>query len=412
MLDINFIRDNIEIVKKGIKDKGYSVDVDKLLDIDEKRRELLSDVENLRAQKNQAADKRDNEEGKRIKQQLQDLEPQLTKKEEELKHYLSQIPNLPGKDVPVGKGEEDNKVLREVGEKPEFNFTPKDHLEIGESLDIIDFERGAAVAGSGFYYLKNEGAMLEISLIHYALDFLREKGFIPVITPDLSRDKFYTATGYLPKGPEAQIYQIADTDLGLIATSEITIAGYHAGQTLDTKELPKKYAGYSHCFRMEAGSYGKYSKGLYRVHQFSKVEMFAFTLPEDSEKAHLEFLNLEEEFYKSLGISFRVLEMCSGDLGSQASRKFDLEAWMPGRGDFGEVTSTSNTTDYQSQNLGIKFKGSEGSGFVHTLNGTLCATSRVPIAILENFQQEDGSVKIPQVLQKYTGFSEIAPKNT
>lgn len=410
MLDINYIRENTEEVKKRVATKNYDPDlVDKLLDIDEKRRLLIKEVDDLRASRNLAAKDRDIEKGKEIKQRLEELEPTLKKAEGEFEHYLISIPNLPFDDVPVGKTEEDNKVLREVGEKSGIS-NPKDHLEIGTELELIDFETGAEVSGSGFYYLKNEGAILEIALVHYALDFLMQKGFAPVITPDLAREKYYLGTGYLPKGPEAQIFQIQDSDLGLIATAEITLAGYHAGQTLENKALPKKYAGYSHCFRMEAGSYGKYSKGLYRVHQFTKVEMFAFAKPEDSENLHQEFLKNEEEFFQSLEIPYRVLEMCTGDLGSQAARKYDLEAWMPGRGDYGEVTSTSNTTDYQSRNLNIKFKNGDKSEFVHTLNGTLVATSRAIIAILENGLQEDGSIKIPEVLQKYTGFSEIRKK--
>lgn len=411
MLDLNFVRENTEVVKKGVAKKGYSIEiVEKLLDIDNRRRELILEVDNLRAKRNIAAQEKNIEEGKKVKEQLQILEPQLSKKEEEVSHLLAQIPNLPAEGVPEGKSEEDNKILREVGEKPKLDFKPKDHVELSESLDIIDFQAGSEVAGNGFYYLKNEGAMLEIALVHYALDFLRQKGYSPIITPDVAREKYYTGTGYLPKGPEAQIYQIVDTDLGLIATAEITLAGYHAGQTFKKGDLPKKYAGYSHCFRMEGGSYGKYSRGIYRVHQFSKVEMFAFVKPGESDEILQEFLKNEEEFYVSLGIPFRVLEMCAGDLGSQAVKKYDLEAWMPGRRDFGEVTSTSNTTDYQARNLNIKYNDGQASGFVHTVNGTMMATSRVPIAILENFQQKNGSVKIPEVLQKYTGFSEIKSK--
>lgn len=409
MLDINYIRENKDKVKKGVTAKGYSSEiVEKLLEEDLKRRELITEVEKLRQQRKEVAASKDIEEGKRIKEELQQKEPELEKIEQEFKSLLLQVPNLPSDNAPVGKDESENKVLREVGEKTTFSFTPKDHLQLGENLDIIDFETASKVSGSGFYYLKNEGAMLEIALVHYALDFLRQKGYIPTITPDLAREKYYLGTGYLPKGPEAQIYQIVDSDLGLIATSEITLAALHADSLLD--QLPKKYAGYSHCFRLEAGAYGKHSKGLYRVHQFTKVEMFAFTYPEDSDDTHQEFLKNEEEFFQSLGIPFRVLEMCTGDLGSQAARKFDLEAWMPGRQDWGEVTSTSNTTDYQSRNLNIKFKQGEKNDFVHTLNGTLVATSRAIIAILENFQREDGSIKIPEVLQKYTGFSEIQPK--
>lgn len=411
MLDINYIRENLDLVKKKIATKNYDPQLlDKLLGFDEERRKLLTEVDGLRAQRNIAAGEKNIDKGKIVKEKLSELEQDLRKVEEEFYHYLFQVPNLPFDDVPLGSDESDNKILKEVGEKPNFNFTLKDHLGLGQSLDILDFEAGSEVTGSGFYYLKNEGVILELALVRYALDMLMNKGYIPMITPDLAREKYYLATGYLPKGPEAQTYQIAETDLGLIATSEVTLAGYHGNQTLEEADLPKKYAGYSHCFRMEGGSYGKYSKGLYRVHQFTKVEMFGLAISDKSEDLHTEFLSLEEEFFQSLGIFYRVLEMCTGDLGSQAARKFDLEAWMPGRGDFGEVTSTSNTTDYQARNLNIKVKGKNGTSFVHTVNGTMVAVPRAIVAILENFQQEDGSVKIPEVLQKYTGFPEIRPK--
>ena len=256
-------------------------------------------------------------------------------------------------------------------------------------------------------HLKNGGALLEMALVSYGLQFLAHRGFTPIITPDLAREKYYLGTGYNPKGDEAQTYKIEGSDLGLIATSEVAIAGYHADEIFQSLEEPKLYGGYSHCFRQEAGAYGKYSKGFYRVHQFTKIEMFAYTKKEDSKKMHERFLELEEEFWQSLGIPYRVLEMCTGDLGSQAARKFDLEAWMPGRGDWGEVTSTSNTTDYQARNLNIRYKDGETTEYAHMLNGTLVATSRAIIAILENFQQADGSVKIPEVLIPFMGNSEI-----
>jgi seryl-tRNA synthetase len=239
---------------------------------------------------------------------------------------------LPADDVPIGKNAEENVVVREVGDKREFTFSPKDHVELGEALDMIDFEAGAKVAGSGFYYLKNEGALLEIALVHYGLDFLIKRGFTPIATPDLAQKRFYEGTGYLPKGPEAQTYVVNDNDLGLIATAEVTLAGYHADETLDKNNLPKKYAGYSHCFRIEAGSYGKYSKGIYRGHQFTKVEMFAVATHEESIEFQDELLKLEEEFWQTIEIPYRVVKMCTGDLGAQAARKIDLEAWMPGDG--------------------------------------------------------------------------------
>lgn len=411
MLDIQFIRDNPEKVKKGVEAKGYDANfIDKVLSLDTQYRALLHEVEQLRSIRNVAAKARDIEQGKLIKAQLQKKEPELENVEAELQDLMLQIPSLPSRDAPDGDGEKDNKVIREVGEARKFSFKPRDHVELGETLDLLDFERGAKVTGSDFYYLKNEGVILELALVHCGMDFLRERGFIPVMTPDLAKERYYVGTGYLPKGPEAQTYVIEEQELGLVATAEVTLAGYHADEVLDKKDLPKKYAGYSHCFRVESGGYGKYSKGLYRVHQFSKVEMFVFAEPAKSDVMHQELLALEEEFWKSLEIPYRVVEMSTGDLGAQAARKFDLEAWMPGRDDWGEVTSTSNTTDFQARRLNIKYRADGGNQFVNTLNGTLVAVSRAIISILENFQQKDGSVKIPEILQKYTGFREIIPK--
>ncbi len=409
MLDINLIRQNPEKVKAGISAKNYSprMVVD-FLALDDEWRKLTTEIDNLRAEQKKLGEERKIAEATEIKTKIQSLEDDLKRIEKKREEILYQLPNLPLDDVPRGRREKDNALVREVGKKPEFKFQPKDHLALGESLNIIDFETGSKVSGSGFYYLKNEGVLLELALVRYALEFLKEKGFSLCLTPDLAREKFYLGTGYAPKGPEAQTYLIQDSDLGLIATAEVTLAGIHADEILDEADLPKFYAGYSHCFRQEAGAYGKYSKGLYRVHQFSKVEMFVYSKPEDSQKIHQNLLEFEEELWKDLGIPYRVLEMCTGDLGAQAAKKYDLEAWMPGRGDWGEITSTSNTTDYQARRLGIRFKGKEGNiGFVHTLNGTAIATSRAIIAILENYQQKDGSVLMPKVLQKYLNFKKI-----
>lgn len=407
MIDIRIIREQTEKVKESLARKNFDVSkIDAVLDADKKRVDVLQKVESLRQERNTLG-KEDFERGRQIKEELKVLEPDLETIEKRFQGLLNEIPNLPSDDSPIGKGEEDNVELKTVGAKPQFIFTPRDHFELGKVLDILDFERGAKVSGSGFYYLKNAGAMLEIALINYGLQFLTHRGFTPIITPDLAKEKYYLGTGYNPKGDEAQTYRVEESDLGLIATSEVTIAGFHADEVLENLETPKLYAGYSHCFRQEAGAYGKYSKGLYRVHQFTKVEMFAYTKKEDSEKMHKKLLELEEEFWTSLGIPYRVLEMCTGDLGSQAFRKYDLEAWMPGRDGWGEVTSTSNTTDYQSRNLNIKYREDGVATYAHMLNGTLVATSRAIIAILENNQMEDGSVKIPEVLIPFMGISEI-----
>lgn len=419
MLDIKFIRENPDELKKVLKNRGVDFDVNYLLKLDVKRKAKIKEVDDLRARQNQLSDgivqrksyevePRKIEEAKKLKIKLGSAEFELKTLEEEFKELMYQIPNIPRREAPIGKDEKENVVIREVGRKPEFAFEPKDHLDLATKLDIIDFETGAKVSGSDFYYLKNEGVLLELALVHYALNFLSKKGFTLWLTPDLARSKFYLGTGYLPKGSEAQTYVIEDADLGLIATAEVTLAGIHADEILDEKKLPLRYAGYSHCFRQESGSYGKYSKGLYRVHQFTKVEMFVYCRPEDSSKIHEELLEYEEKLWQGLGIPYRVVEMCTGDLGAQAARKFDLEAWMPGRDDWGEVTSTSNTTDYQTRRLDIKYRDDSGKiHFLHTLNGTAIATSRAIIAILENYQEKDGSVRVPEVLQPYLHTKEI-----
>jgi seryl-tRNA synthetase len=277
-----------------------------------------------------------------------------------------------------------------------------------EKLDLIDFKRAAKVSGSKFYYLKNEGALLELALIRFALDKLIAKGFIPFITPDLAKDEVLEGIGFSPAGPETQVYSVGNSDLSLIGTAEITMGGYHKDEIIPEEKLPLKYAALSHCFRTEAGGYGKHSAGLYRVHQFSKVEMFAYALPEDSEKIHTEFKDIEVEIFKDLGVPFRVVDICTGDLGGPAYRKYDLEAWMVSKNGWGEVTSTSDTTAYQSRRLNIKVERKNGTKeFLHTLNGTAIAVSRAIIAVLENYQQKDGSILMPEALQKYLNFKKI-----
>ena len=356
MLDIKFIRENKDFVIQATKNKGFdSSVVEKLLKVDEERRKLIGEVEEIRAKRNKLG--RDNvEEGKKLKVELKDKEEKLDVIAKEFDDLIWQIPNPASTNTPIGKNETENVEIKKWGEIRKFDFNPKDHLEIGTSLGILDFESGAKVAGSQFYYLYGDGALLELSLTMYALDKLSKKGFLPVITPDLAKSRYYLGTGYAPKGVEAQTYEINDSNLGLIATAEVTLAGKHSDEVIPESELPIKYVGYSHCFRQEAGAYGKYSKGLYRVHQFSKVEMFIYCKPEDSEKLHQELLAIEEEIYQELNIPYRVLDMCSGDLGAMAVRKFDIEAWMPGRNEYGEITSTSNCTDYQARQLNIKYK--------------------------------------------------------
>jgi seryl-tRNA synthetase len=316
------------------------------------------------------------------------------------------IPNMTHPDAPIGATPADNKVVRTWGDKPKFDFKPKDHVAIAEALNIVDFEAGSSVAGQKFYYLKNDAVLLELALIQYAFDTLLKHGYQPIITPDVAKVDVLEGIGFMPRGPETQIYSLENTDLCLIATAEITLGGMHRDQIMDELDLPVKYVGLSHCFRTEAGAPGRDTRGLYRVHQFTKVEMFAFCTPDQSESIHQELLGIEESIFQGLGLPYYVIDTCSGDLGGPAYRKYDLEAWMPGRGEkgeYGEVTSTSNCTDFQARRLGIRFKSPKhkGTRFVHTLNGTAVAVSRCLVALLENNQQADGSVVIPEVLRPW-----------
>ena len=413
MLDIKFIRENKDLIKKNCENRGVKCDIDRLLALDDMRKDTLLQIEELNALKNDinalVQEAKSDEEkkeviekGKEIKNKLEKAEPELAKINDEYKIILTQIPNITHPDSPVGKDDSENKEIEKYGEEPKFDFTPKNHEELGKDLDIIDFERAAKVSGAKFYYLKNEGVMLELALIQYAFEKIMEHGFIPFTTPDLAKDKVLEGIGFNPRGPETQVYSIENTDLSLVGTAEITMGGYHMDEIIPEEKLPLKYAALSHCFRTEAGSYGRHSSGLYRVHQFSKVEIFAYTKPEESEKMHTEIKNIEVEIFKGLGVPFRVVDICTGDLGGPAYRKYDLEAWMTSKNSWGEVTSTSDTTTYQARRLNIKVKRKDGTKeYLHMLNGTGIAISRALIAILENYQQADGSVKIPEVLQKY-----------
>lgn len=345
--------------------------------------------------------------GRRLKEEVAALEARLGDAQEALAEAIAPLPNLVHPAVPAG-GEENFNELRRVGEPPRFDFEPQNHLQIGERLALVDFEAGARVAGQKFYYLKNEAVLLDLALQRFALDVVMEEGFIPHLTPDLARRGVVDAFAFSPRGPETQIYSIEGTDLDLIGTAEITLGGLYIDTIVEEDDLPIKLAGVSHCFRTEAGSAGRESRGLYRVHQFTKVEMFAFTRPEDSDAMHDELLRIEERIYQALEIPYRVIDIAAGDLGAPAYRKFDIEAWLPGRGeggDYGEVTSTSNCTDYQARRLKTRFrrKGTKRNELVHSLNGTAIAISRTLVALLENHQREDGSVAIPSALQPYVG---------
>ena len=346
-----------------------------------------------------------------MKERLPSEEEELCEVEERLRDEQLKIPNMTHPDSPIGKDDTETVEIRRWGEIPDFSFEPKGHVEIGEALGIIDFGAGAKTTGSKFYFLRSDAVLLELGLIRYAMDILVERGYQPTITPDLARDQMLVGTGFIPRGPETQIYSVEDSDLSMIATAEITLAGQHAEEIVDEADLPLRYAGLSHCFRTEAGSHGRASRGLYRVHQFTKVEMFAFTTPEGSEAVHDEMVEIEERIFQGLALPYRVVEICTGDLGGAAYRKYDLEAWMPGRNAFGEVTSTSNTTDYQARRLAIRYR-KEGARpqLLHTLNGTALAISRALISLLEVYQQVDGSVALPEALVPYVGKERLEVK--
>lgn len=406
MLDPRFIRENSDAVKRNTSERNMDPSlVDSWLDADGKRRHMQQRAEEIRHEKKSGSKDITEEQRQRIvalKKELTHLEQELQELDASWNDFLSQIPNMHTSDVPIGKTEDDNVVQFQSTELTAFVFEPQNHFDLTVSRNLIDFERGSKVAGSQFYYLQGDLVLLEMAVMQFVLDVATKRGYTPLHTPDLARSRYYLGTGYNPRGDEAQTYEIQGEDLGLIATSEVTTAGYHADEVLGHSELPKKYISLSHCFRKEAGAYGKYSKGLYRTHQFAKLELFAYATPEQAEELHQEILAIEEDLMRLLEIPYRVLNICSGDLGAMAVKKYDVEAWMPGRGDFGEVTSASNCGDYQARNLNIRYKTSDGQiKYAHMLNGTAAALSRILIAIIENHQQADGSIKIPAVLQKY-----------
>jgi len=422
MLDLKFIRDNLEAVKANVSHRHVSADPDLVVRLYDERNRLLKELESLRAARNANAEKMKGklpsdarapliEEGRRLKESIAELEKRHEETEARLVEEALRIPNMSHPSAPVAEGEAGNLQLRTWGAPPSFSFAARDHVQIGQALDLIDFETAAKVAGQKFYYLKNQAVILELSLVRYALDVLVREGFTPMITPDMAREEIVAGHGFNPRGPESNIYPVEGTDLCLIATAEFTLGGYHAGRVLPAEQLPVKLAGLSHCFRREAGAAGQFSKGLYRVHQFTKVEMFVFCHPDESEGMLERLIGVEEKIFQGLEIPYRIVDTCTGDLGGPAYRKFDIEAWMPGRGEkgeWGEITSASNCTDYQARRLGIRFKDSGGKNpFVHTLNGTAIAVSRTLIALLENFQQADGSIRLPASLAAYTGFKEI-----
>ena len=426
MLDLQFICENKEAVAENCRNRGVDVDVDAILELYRRKKEIDTTIQQLRHKQKQISEKISSaadaspspgelkNRAKKLKALIKENKRAAKEVEAELRAEQARIPNMTHPDAPVGHGDEANRVLRTVGEIPRFDFRPLDHVELAEKHDLIDLESGSKVAGHGFYFLKNEAVLLELALVQYAVEKLRAEGFTLYTTPDLARDEVLEGIGFIPRGPETQFYSIADSDLSLVATAEITLGGMLKETVLELGSLPIKAAGISHCFRTEAGAHGRATRGIYRVHQFTKVEMFGFTAPDlaASCEFHETIVRIEEEIFQGLGIPYRVVDTCTGELGGPAYRKFDLEAWMPGRGEggeYGEVTSASNCTDYQARRLNIRCKSPEkkGTQFVHTLNGTAIAVSRALIAILENYQQADRSIVIPEVLRKWVGTERI-----
>ena len=426
MLDPRTLKDRRDEIVESCQARHIDADVDATVALHEGTNELrtaLNEANRLRNEHQKAGKKKlepeereaHSIEGRRLKEEVTAFEERLRRAEADLETALRRLPNYLHPETPRGH-EEDFEVMSTSGSPREFDFPAKDHLELAAELDLVDFERAARVSGQKFYYLKREAALLEVALQRFALDQLQPTGFIPIVTPDLARPEIIEGLGFSPRGDETQIYSVAEHDLCLIGTAEITLGGMYADSILSEDELPLRLAGLSHCFRTEAGSHGRESKGLYRVHQFTKVEMFVFTRPEDSEAEHAELLRLEKQIFDALEIPYRVIDIASADLGAPAYRKFDLEAWMPGRGEageWGEITSTSNCTDFQARRLKIRFRR-EGekkrNELVHTLNGTAISNARAIVALLENHQQADGSITIPKALVPYVGIDRIGPR--
>ena len=416
MLSLEFIRENKEKVQEGIRNKGSDVSIDHVLELDENHRKALQGVEALRASRNKISqelaklDEKSRKEripeAEDLKKRLHEQEADLKEIEEILRQLLYSLPNVPHEDVPVGKDESDNKVLREVGTRPDFKFKPRDYLEIANLHDLIDIERAVKVSGTRFGYLKNEAVLLEFALIRFSMDLLAGEGFTPIVPPVLIKHENMKKLGYLEKEPD-DIYYLERDKMNLVGTSEHSVAPMYMQETLDADQLPKRFVAFSTAFRREAGSYGKDTKGILRVHQFDKVEMISFVTPDKSHEEHLLLLSLQEKLMGALEIPYRVVHICTGDMGFVAANQFDIESWIPSEDKYRETHSTSNTTDFQARRLQTRYTTKGGSEFLHILNGTAYAIGRTLIALLENHQTKDGAVKIPKVLHKYLDFKKI-----
>jgi seryl-tRNA synthetase len=410
VLDLKAIREDPEPFRRALARRGAGADLDRALELDEERRKLIARIEELRAEQNRGSKLVREASGherqalidslRTVSDELKGLEPELARVEEDLRAVAERLPNVPDADAPDGLTDEDNVEVKRWGEPPPFDFEPRDHVWLGESLGMIDIERGVRTSGSRFYYLTGPAVRLQFALLQYGLDFAEAHGLTPMWTPAMVRREAMYGTGFLPTD-EAQIYTLRDDDLYLIGTAEVPLASFHATEILDPEELPRRYLGYSTCFRREAGTYGKDTRGIFRVHQFDKLEMFSFVMPDGSREEHERLLAVEEEWVQSLGLSYRVVNVCLGELGASASKKYDIEAWFPGQGRYREITSTSNTADYQARRLEVRVRTPEGNRPVHTLNGTLCAMTRTIIALMENGQRADGSIELPAALHPY-----------
>jgi seryl-tRNA synthetase len=442
MLDIQYIRDNSEQVRQAAMHKNLNpAVVDEVLRLDQERRKLMTDAQTIRSERNKLNDQlktaRTPElitQSQTLKAKLADIEPQLKQLDQNFATLMLQIPNVTLDEVPAGKDSSGNQEVRKMGTKPTYNFEPKNHIDLGLDLDIIDIDRGSKVAGYRGYFLKNEAVMLQFALMRYALDKLTQKGFCPIIPPVIDRKEAFINTGHFPWGemesyalipeePEnvnriaelGSAYQDAElnnrSDMYLAGTAEVPLVSYHANETLNEKDLPLKYAGFSPCFRREVGNYGKDTRGIYRVHEFMKIEQVILCANDidESRKMHEHLLQNAEELLQDLGLHYRVMLMCTGDMGEPQMKKYDIETWMPGRNEYGETMSNSIMGEFQSRRANIRYRAKDGTiKYVHMLNNTAFASARMLIAILENYQQADGSVEIPKVLVPYTGFTKIA----
>jgi seryl-tRNA synthetase len=413
MIDIALLREQPDMVRENARNKGYDIDVERVIELDTRRRELRTKADKLREERNTTASQAKGirpepqliEQGKKLKEELATLEADLSLTEEKFFTLFTQIPNLTSDDVPLGD-EKDSVEIKKIGD---CKSGGKDHVDFATTRDWVDFERGAKVAGAKFYYLKGDLALLENALFQYTLDFIISKGFTFITVPHMVNARIAEGAGFAPKGDvSTNEYFVEETDLTLIGTAEAPLTGYHADEIIDEDALPLCYVGYSPCYRKEAGTYGKHTRGLFRVHQFNKVEMYIFCTPEKSQQMHEKILEIEEELWQSLGISYRVVNIAAGDLGSPAAKKYDIEYWSPVDETYRELTSCSNCTDYQARNLNIRVRRNNGKlQTLHTLNGTAAALARSLVAVIENYQNEDGTLRIPEKLRPYMSGREM-----